>query len=76
MCPKVFGQLGRHISSSKCGENIDVKRFTAELKKYLKAKNRQKKQSENMEEYRQKAAARDLKRRNKNLFENKEEFRM
>ena len=36
MCPKVFSQLGRHISSSKCGENIEVKRFTAELKKYLK----------------------------------------
>ena len=35
MCPKVFGQLGRHISSSKCGEDIDVKRFTEELKKYL-----------------------------------------
>ena len=32
MCSKVFGQLGRHISSSKCGENIDIKRFTAELK--------------------------------------------
>ena len=48
MCPKVFGQLGRHISSSKCGENIDIKRFTAELKKYLKAKNWQKKQSGNV----------------------------
>ena len=37
MCPKVFGQLGRHISSSKCGENNDVKRFTEELKKIFKS---------------------------------------
>ena len=37
MCPKVFGQLGRHISSSKCGENIDIKRFTAELKKIFES---------------------------------------
>ena len=38
MCPKVFSQLGRHINSSECGKSIDTKRFTAELKKYLKTK--------------------------------------
>ena len=32
MCLTEFGQLGHHISSSKCGENIDVKRFTAKPK--------------------------------------------
>ena len=33
VCSKVFSQLGRHISTSKCGEKVDVKRFTEELKK-------------------------------------------
>ena len=75
MCPKVFGQLGRHISSSKCGKNIDVKRFTAELKKYLKTKNSQKKKSENPEEYRQKAAAREKKSRNKKLIEDSVKYK-
>ena len=75
MCPKVFGQLGRHISSSKCGKSIDVKRFTAELKKKLKTKNSKKKRSANLEEYGQKAAAREKKSRDKKLEANSEECR-
>ena len=83
MCPNVFSQLGRHISSSKCGESLDVKRFKAELKKYLKVKNyaknstkrvqyREKKLAENPEEYRQKDAQRKKKERNEQIAANPE----
>ena len=67
MCPKVFNQLGRHINSSECGKSIDTKRFTAELKKYLKIKNKDKIKSENYAEYRQKATVADKKSRKKRM---------
>ena len=79
MCPNVFGQLGRHISSSKCGETLDVKRFTTELKKYLRSKNkakcREKKLAENPIEYRQIIAQFKMKSREKKLAQNSEECR-
>ena len=42
MCKNVFRQLGRHISRSECGNNIDTNRFISALKKYLKAQNEKK----------------------------------
>ena len=79
MCSKVFSQLGRHISTSKCGEKVDVKRFTEELKRYLKSKNRAKcmerKLAENPEEYRQQEAKRVKEVRERKLAENPEEYR-
>ena len=79
MCPNVFSQIGRHISSSKCGETLDVKRFTAELKKYLdakkKAKNRAKKLAENSAEYRHKDAQRKKEAREKKMAQDSKECR-
>ena len=79
MCSNVFSQLGRHISTSKCGEKVDVKRFTEELKKYLKSKNRakcmEKKLADNSEGYRQKEANRARQSRENKLAENPEEYR-
>ena len=79
ICLKVFSQLGRHISTSKCGEKVDVKRFTEELKRYLKSKNRAKcmerKLAENPEEYRQQEATKVKEAREKKLTENPEEYR-
>ena len=60
MCPKVFSQLGRHINSSECGKNINIKKFTEELKKYLRMKKINKQKSENPTEYRQKEAQRKM----------------
>ena len=59
VCPNVFSQIGRHVNSSKCGESIDVKRFTAELKKYLHAKNIAKNRSKKLAEYRQQKCAKN-----------------
>ena len=75
MCPKVFSQLGRHINSSECGKNIDTKRFTAELKRYLKIKNKNKQKAENVTEYRQKAAEAVKKVRLKKIEQNQDECR-
>ena len=79
VCPNVFSQLGRHISSSKCGETFDVKRFTSELKKYLRAKNqakcRKKNLAENPQDYQHNVAQRKKESRNKKLSQNSEECR-
>ena len=79
MCPNVFSQIGRHISSSKCGETLDVKRFKAELKKYFDkkkmAKNRAKTLAENSTEYRQKDAQRYKEVREKKMAQNSKECR-
>ena len=80
VCSRVFSQLGRHISTSKCGEKVDVKRFTEELKKHLKSKSnreaREKKLAENSEEYRQQEAKRIKEVRERKLAENPEEWRL
>ena len=80
VCSRVFSQLGRHISTSKCGEKVDVKRFTAELKKHLKSKSnreaREKKLAENSEEYRQQEAKRTKEVRERKLTVNPKECRL
>ena len=79
VCPNVFSQIGRHVNLSKCGETIDVKRFTAELKKYLnarkKAKNRAKKLAENSAECRQKDSQRKKEERQRKMEHDSKECR-
>ena len=53
-CLNVFSRLVQHITSSECGKEIDVKRFTSELKKYLKVQNNKKQKAENPTEFRKK----------------------
>ena len=54
MCLSVFSRLGQHFTSSDCGKEIDVKRFTSELKKYLKVQNTKKQKAANPTEFRKK----------------------
>ena len=75
MCKNVYSRLGRHISRSECGNDMDTNRFMSALKKYLKAQNEKKQKAENPEKFRKKHAEADKKSKGMKMDQNPEEFR-